>query len=290
MQGKLNGMGKERQDGLHRDDRLGAMLSAANPVPELLSWRQIEQLVYDAPPARIPWYSRLLHAPAPLRYAMAPLLLAVVSAGTLWVMPAQSEQVGTMVLTALPAAWRTDDGAQLEVQKAAQDEFSALGIDPSNFQMITGERADKSQQLVLIMLEARQEQAQRIVSHLDAKYPALAAYTPEYVDIPGSPVANRLTQIVQRVRRGAKAQQSQTEVGREMLRALKSAGLNDVDIKVTPQPDGSLVVEIAASFSMKLQGHTQEELAAAGLDANTLGAARYQRLIEDLGAGPAEER
>jgi hypothetical protein len=276
-------MGKERQDNLQRDARLGMLLRSAEPNPELLSWRQVEQLVAAAPPARVPWYTQLLHAPAPLRYAMAPLLLAAASAGTLWVMPAQSEQVGTMVVTTLPSSWKANDAAQLEVQAAAQQEFDAQGIDHANLRLLTVEREGRDQ-LVFVMLEARQDQAERIVTRLDSKFPALAAFTPEYVDIPASPAANRLSQLVEQAQRAAGKHQDANEVARQMLKALHSAGLDDVDVEFKPQPDGSLVVEIAATFSMTLHGHTQEELTAAGLDATTLGEARYQRLQEQLGA------
>jgi hypothetical protein len=283
MQGKLNGMGTERQDSLQRDERLGAVLREAAAAPELLSWRQIEQLVAAAPPARTPWYSSLIHAPAPLRYAMAPFLIAAVSAGTLWVMPAQSQQVGTLVLTALPAAWGDNNAELAEVQQAAQDESAKLGLGQGQLTLMSADRAGQKQ-LVFTMLEARRPQAEQIIKRLDARYPALSAYTPEYVDITADPAANRLAQLVQEVRHGAGAKQDQTQLARQVLGALHSAGLDDLAIDVQPQADGSLVVEIAATFKMKLAGHTQEELQAAGLDANTLGEARYKQLVEQTGA------
>jgi hypothetical protein len=288
MRGKLNNsMGKQQAD-LQRDERLGALLRDAQPAPGLLSWRQVEQLVPAAPPPRRPWFDTLLHAPAPLRYAMAPLLLALVSAGTLWVMPAQSEQVGTMVVTTLPVAWTADNAALAEVQQSAQREFSALKLNQGSLQMLTAERAGQDR-LVFTMLEARRAQAEQVVGRLEAQYPALAAYTPEYVDVTADPQANRLAELVEKVRTGVGRQPDQSKVASQVLKALHAAGLSDVDVQVKPQPDGSVVVEIAATYSMKLRGHTQEELAAAGLDADTLGAKRYQQLLEQLGA-PAQGR
>ena len=281
MQAKQNNMGGNHKDDLRRDEHLGALLSESLPAPDLLSWRQIQDIVAAAPPIQVPWYSRLFNSPAPLRYAMAPLLVAAIGTGALWVMPAQSEQVGTMVLTTMPSAWSNDSAALVEVQQSAQREFTALNIPQSSLTMMSAER-EGQKQIVFTMTEAQRPQAQRVLAKLDAQYPALAAYTPKYIDLTADPAANRLAQLVEQVRRGAGSKQDQTQLARKVLQTLSGEGLQDVDIQVRPQADGSLEVEIAATFSLKLQGHSQEELEAAGLDARTLGQKRYQQLLEQV--------
>jgi hypothetical protein len=283
MQGKRNNVGLESEDSFQRDELLGALLRETGPAPELLSWRQIEQLVANAPAPAVPWYTRLLQSPAPLRYALAPLVVAAIGTVTLWVLPAQSEQVGTMVVTTMPSAWSTDSAALAEVQHSAQREFGTLGIGQGSLSMLSADR-DGRKQLVFTMSEAHQPQAAQVITKLEAQYPALAAYTPKYIDLTADSAANRLAQLVDQVKRGAGTKQNQTELGRKVLQALSGEGLQDVDIQVRPQADGSLEVDIAATFSTTVKGHTQEELKAAGLDAATLGQKSYQQLLEQVGA------
>jgi hypothetical protein len=124
---------------------------------------------------------------------------------------------------------------------------------------------DGQDQLVLMLLETREPQAQLVMDSLRRQFPLLAARPATFTDIKASPAANRLLQLVDHVQQAAGAKQGSTRMAREILSALHSSGLDKLDVtNVERQPDGSFIVEIEASFSINVDGHTQEDRAAGG--------------------------
>jgi hypothetical protein len=284
-------MNREQQP-MQRDEQLAALLRESVPSGELLSWRQISRLVASAPPVRRPWYSSILTSPAPLRYALAPFVLLLTATATLWVMPAQSRQVGTVVYTSLPSAWAQYDNAAdtmaldpasfAEVQSALDSEFTALRVPQGALHAFVVERAGRDQ-LVLTLLNATRGQAAEMMQRVNSRFPMLAALPQDYVDMETTPEGSRLAQLVEQVQHGASVGMSETQVAQQVLGALHSAGLDDLDVSYAPQADGSLLVSIEGQFSMQVAGHSQEELTQAAGGA-AQGKADAGRLLNALGA------
>ena len=86
------------QGELKRDDALGELLREA-AGPEILPWSRLEQLVAAAPPARVPWYGFMTTPARSARFAMGTAATLVLGTGLLAVVPAEADNVGTIVST-----------------------------------------------------------------------------------------------------------------------------------------------------------------------------------------------
>jgi len=69
-----------------------------------------------------------------------------------------------------------------------------------------------------------------------------------------------------------------------VLKELQEVGFQDIQIEVVRGTDGQVTVKVDAALDINIAGHTQEELAAAGLSEDTLGAEAYGDLLEQLAA------
>src|SRR5690606_38678092 len=120
----------ETEQGLSPE--LRELLQASHPAPEILSWDRVAALVESAPPVRVPWYMAFLESyQRQLRYAAVPLLVMLMLGG-MWVMPAQSLNVGTTVVAELPQDWSPDSPQFAELQQASMADFKALGLPQSD--------------------------------------------------------------------------------------------------------------------------------------------------------------
>lgn len=245
-------------DRLERDERIGALLRESAPQTELLSREQLSALVASAPPAKQAWYALLLKSPAPLRYALAPFALLFMLSIALSVVPAQSMQVGTMVYTMLPTDWERSSTAFAEVQAQSVREFAGLSLPQGVLHIFTAELAGRDQ-LVFTLVDADRVAAESFMQRLNARYPMLEAFRQDYVDMQTSPGGSRLAQLVQQVQHGARQGLDETQLARQVLGALHSAGLTGLDVSYETLADGSRVVRIEGEFSMQIQGHLQEE-------------------------------
>ncbi len=63
---------------------------------------------------------------------------------------------------------------------------------------------------------------------------------------------------------------------------MSDAGFDDVKITLTRSEDGTIVIEMDAVMRFAVQGHTQEELEAAGINDQLLGRELYEQLLDQL--------
>jgi len=281
--------GAEMDAALVRDPDLAATLRMLEPPAGLLSWSEVERIVADAPPVRVSWADRLgLGAFATagwrqLRYAVAVLLLLGVGTGVLAIVPAQSDQVGTLVLTRLPVAWQVGGVAFSEVEREAQSRFAALGIPQSSLYLKVGPR-DGLDDLGFALVGVDKAQAERFFGVLAKEYPALAAFPAEYVPIDSGRFGSRLNELfVTLLHRSEAGPLDKDALKLHVLKALREAGFRDIRITVRLAPDGTTVVDVDARMSFSVKGRTQEDLQAAGVDEKLLGPEAYEQLLGELG-------
>ena len=137
--------GKERWRDERRDSALGDLLRSSGEPRELISWTKVEFLVASAPPAKTAWWAGL--APDDVRPLRLPWRSARARAGvgTLAMLPAQSDQVGTLVLSSLPSAWQVGGSAFEEVTDAAMQRFTALNVAQGELFVMTGARSGRDE-------------------------------------------------------------------------------------------------------------------------------------------------
>jgi hypothetical protein len=269
--------------GLRRDPALGRLLSALQPAREVLPWRAVERLVAEAPAAPASWWAGLAYAGGrQLRYATALVLLLGLGTGVLAVLPAHSDQVGTVILTQLPGVWPVGSPAFREVEQAAQAQFAALAVPQSDLYVEVGPGRGR-QQLAFALLGVNRERAAGFYSVLKAKYPALAAFPVEYLAIDTDRVGSLLHELALRAVRPALLRPlSQDELRLQLLRALKGCGFEDIKISVRRGADGTTYIEVDARMKFAVVGRTQEELDAAGLNEQLLGPEAYRQVLDNL--------
>jgi len=275
--------GLDGSDELKRDAALGGLLASADSSRELLSWRAVEQLVAKASPVRVPWYASLTRAGGrPLRYAMALSLLLLMGTGLLAIAPAQSDQVGTLILTKLPSAWQVDGPAFTEVRNHADAEFTALGIPQAEMFVVVGERAGRDE-LAFVMLGVDRGSAEGFLTAVTRAYPALDAFTADFSSLNTDRFGSRLNELVYNLTHAGSAVTSDDESLKVfVLKTLAGLGFRDVEnISIERRADGKIVITIDAALELSVeQGRTQEELSAAGLSEELLGSSEFQRLLD----------
>jgi len=268
--------------GVERDPRIASMLSALEPAGDVLGWDNARRIVHSAPPVRVPWYATLTHRAArPLRLAVAPLLVLLM-VGVMWLMPAQSEQVGTLVLTKLPTAWDYGSAEFAEIETFARNSFAQREIPQGELYIKIG-TTDGRPQLAFVLLGAEEQLARDYFAALKQKFPALAAFDERYSDVGTRRYGNLLEQVA-----GSLAGQpgihelSDEELKLVALKSMSDAGFDEVKIKLTRSEDGTIVIEMDAVMRFAVQGRTQEELEAAGINEQLLGRELYDELLGQL--------
>jgi len=276
---------RSEEDGLKRDPELGRLLSQLAPQRELLAWSDVQRLVDSAPPVRVTWAASLVQSGLrPMRYALAAFVLFGFGTGVLALMPAQSDVVGTTVLTQLPAVWPVGSAEFKEVESAAQAQFKALGVPQSDMYVKVGAAAGQ-QQLAFAMLGFDRAQAEQFFGALAQKYPALRVVKPQYIAIDLDRAGSRLHELVLEVLKPELLRPlGEDALKGNVLRSLKQCGFDDIKINVYRGADGTTYIEVDARMKFAVTGRTQEELEASGLSEQVLGGEVYQQLLRDAGA------
>jgi len=270
-----------QEPGMERDPRIVSMLGALEPAGDVLGWDKARRLVLSAPSARVPWYGAFSFAARPVRLAVAPLLVLLMI-GVLWMMPAQSQQVGTMVLTKLPSAWDYGSPEFKEIETYARNSFAERAIPQGELFIKIGTTGGRPQ-LAFVLLGADEQQARDYFAALKGKFPAVAAFVENYIDVGASQYDNLLEQIAGKLAGHPDIHKlSDEELKLVALKAMSDAGFDKVDISVTRNDDGTIVIEMDAVMRFAVQGHTQEELEAAGFNEQLLGHDLYQALLGQL--------
>ena len=278
---------EQSREALRPDPALGRLLTAVDRSAEMMPWPAIENMVAEAPPVRTSVWSRLLAIGGnQLRWATAAAASLMIATGLLAVMPAQSDQVGTLVLTSMPSAWDADGPAFSEVKAEAERRFDLLAAPQSDLFMVVGER-DGRDELALAMLGVDDAAAGEFFSGLCRQYPALDAFDAEYVPIDTNRFGNRLNELLYRVSHaGGLETMDDDTLKAETVKALANSGFGDVrNVEIQRLPDGRIIIKVEASLDVAVErGHVQDELEAAGLSPELLGADNFQRLLDELAA------
>jgi len=263
---------------------LGRLLKLLDSAGEPLPWSAIEQLVADAPAVRVPWWSlRATPSLRQLRYAMATLVVALFGVGLLAVMPAQSDQVGVLVLTKLPSAWTGDGSVFTEAKATANQLFNGLDVAQSDLSIIIGERAGRDE-LAFVLMGIDRPTAERFMQSLYKASPALEAFRAEYSPIDSGRFGSRLNELAYSVSHGGSLERlTDKELTAHVLHTLADAGFGVENVSIDRRADGTIIIEVDASLTVTVEmGRTQEELKAAGLSPELVGEENFQRLLTEV--------
>jgi hypothetical protein len=247
------------RDGLKRSAQLAHLLREAE-APEVLSWSRAVALVDSAPPARVQFFS-LPKSAQPMRLAGGLAGLLVLGTGTLAVIPAQADHVGTIISTPLPTAWSAGSAQMDEFKAAAQRGFSDLGLPGSQLYVLNVAEADGRPELAVVMQNVNNEQARAFYAGLAESYPALDSdsFEPRVADIAGDSPGSVLSTVVAGMLQPAQLSGlTDAEARLHVLKALSGMGLTPTEVSTSRRPDGTLVIEIEAQMEIQVQGHTQE--------------------------------
>lgn len=267
------------------DPAMGRLLLSVDKSAELMPWSAVEQMIAQAPPVRMSMWSRLLATGNhQLRWASAAAASLMVATGLLAVMPAHSDQVGTLVLTSMPSAWDAGSAAFNEVKTEAERRFDLIAAPQSDLFMVVGER-DGRDELALAMLGVDDGDAGEFFSDLCLQYPALDAFDAEFVSIDTDRFGSRLNELLYRISHaGGLETMDDATLKTETIKALANSGFSDVrNVEIQRLPDGRIIIKVEASLDVAVErGHMQEELEAAGLSPELLGEDNFQRLLDEL--------
>lgn len=263
---------------------LGRLLESLDSAGEPLPWPAVERIVAQAPPVAAPWWSlRLYQGARQVRYALAALALIVFGTGVLAVMPAHSDQVGTLVLTKLPSTWTTDGPVFTEAKQTASQLFGNLAVPQSNLSIIIGER-DGRDELAFVLMGIDRPAAKGFMESLYEASPALAAFNAEYTTIDSGRFGSRLNELAYSISHGGSLERlSNEDLTAHILQSLSQAGLRVESVKIDRQPDGKIIIEVDASLKVTVEmGRTQEDLEAAGLSKELVGEDNFQQLLNEV--------
>jgi hypothetical protein len=273
----------ERESGFTPEFR--ELLRSCDPSPELMSWNQVVSLVESAPPVRVPWYMEILSAnQRQLRFAAAPLLVLVLIGG-MWVMPAQSLNIGTTVISNLPGDWSYNSPQFQELNTVSRSSFDELALPQTNMQlMVMPEGA--SQKLVMVLSGLDEAQTANFYGKLQERFPALAAMEHELYPIETKKHENLLADMTAKIG-GMKQVEglSDNQLKLHVKDILDEAGFTNVKLTVSRSTGGKVLIDVEADFDAK---GNQSELSIsdfhdAGYDRDTLGSETYEILLEEFG-------
>lgn len=273
-------------EALRPHPELGRLLSALDTAEEPLPWSAVQQLVAEAPPVKVTWADVLARRSVrQLRYAMAAMVVVCFGVGMLAVLPAHSNQVGTLVLTKLPSSWDADGVVFNEAKGTSTRLFSALDKPQSELNIVIGERAGRDE-LAFVMMGIDQQSAEDFMAALYAELPALAAFGADYSAIDTERFGSRLSELAYSISHGGSLDQlSDDELTTYVLRSLAASGFGVEDLRIERRADGKIIIEVEASLTVTVEmGRTQEELEAAGLSEELVGEENFQRLLTELAA------
>ncbi|MCC7477355.1 hypothetical protein IT575_02755 [bacterium] len=273
-----------------RDAQWRELLACAEPRQELLDsvlpWQRVLSLVEAAPPVKPHWSDLLFsRVSRQTRFALAAVALAVGSAAGLAVMPAQSDQIGTVVLARVPMAWEAGGAELAEVEAAAEASFSKLPHSEQAdmyFLPLKSSDGDAHPTLAIAFLNVDSAQAEQVFEGLAQRFPGLSTGVAEYHDIQSQVFENRLQELLSGLREpGRYRGLGEAQIRSEVLRQLHSAGLAPESISIERTADGGLKIEVSATMDINVAGgHLQEALGDIGLSPELLGSEAYEQLME----------
>lgn len=264
----------------------GRLLDLLDAAGEPLPWSAIERIVDQAPPVRTHWWATGVGRGArQLRYALAAIVLAIFGTGILAVMPAHSDQVGTLVLTKLPSSWSADSQVLIEAKQTANQLFNELAVPQSNLSMIIGERAGRDE-LAFVLMGVDKPAAKTFMASLYDESPALAAFSAEFSLIDSGRFGSRLNELAYSVSHGGQLDRlTDDQLTAHVLHSLSQAGFGVDSLTIERRSDGKIIIEVEASLKVTVEmGRTQEELEAAGLSEELIGEENFQRLLSEVAA------
>lgn len=282
---KLQGSPEAARDALWRDLLLSAE-APASQLDQILPWNKVLHLVDRAPAERVAWPDLVFgRVSRQARFALAAVAMAFVGAGSLAVMPAQSDQIGTVVLAKVPVAWQAGGPELAEVQAAAESRFSSLSLsDQADMYFLPLKAAENETHptLAIAFLNVEANQAEQLFDGLAEQYPGLRSGEPKFKDIQSQVFENRLQELLGGLREPGRFRGlGEAQIRSEVLRQLRGAGLSPDSINVQRTPEGGLRIEISASMDINVDsGHVQEALDQIGLSREILGDEAFEQLTE----------
>jgi hypothetical protein len=250
-----------QRDGLKRSDRLAQLLREAE-APEVLPWSRAVAIVESAPAARAPFFS-LPRLAQPMRLAGGFAAALVLATGTLAVIPAQADHVGTIISTQLPSAWTASSEQMAEFKREANRQFGELGLPGSQLYVLNVAEANGRPELAVVIQNVETSQARAFYAGLADKYPALdsESFEPRVEDIEGESPGSVLSTVVAGMLQPAQLRGlSEAEARVHVLKALSGMGLTPTEVRTSRRADGTLVIEIDAQMEVPVQGHMQDDL------------------------------
>jgi hypothetical protein len=270
---------------LTRSPRLADLLKSADTDPRLLSWSAAQAIVESAPPVQASWLRQWSAGSVRgLRYGLSSLLALGFGTGLLAMLPAHSDNVGTMIVTDLPSAWTAGSVQMEQFQAGARERFAALDLPQSELYVLDVAQSGERPELALALLNVDEPAARHYFDALADKYPAIEAYPAEYGAIDTELAGNRLNELfLQMTNPGALNGADENEIHGRVLGTLGRLGLTPLSVETERLADGTLVVEIDAEMSIAVEGASPAALESHNLSPDTLGDAAYQRLLTELG-------
>lgn len=261
------------------------LLRSCEPSPELMSWNQVVSLVESAPPVHVPWFMEFLSGnQRQLRFAAAPLLVLVLIGG-MWVMPAQSLNIGTTVISDLPGDWTHSSPQFQELNAVCRASFDELALPQTNMKlMVVPEGA--SQKMVMVLSGVNAQQTSKFYGSLQERFPALAAMEHELHPIETKTHENLLADMTARIG-GMKQVEglSDNQLKLHVKNILDEAGFTNVKLTVSRSASGKVLIDVEADFENRGNQSelTIDDLNNAGYDRDSLGSETYEILLDEMG-------
>lgn len=273
----------ETEQGLSAE--LRDLLRSSQPSVEIMSWDRVVALVESAPPVRVPWYLAFLDSyQRQLRYAAAPMLVLLMVGG-MWMMPAQSVNVGTTLVADLPSDWGHDSPQFTELKAASLSKFEDMAIPQSGMKLFLIGAAE-GQQLVIVMRGVDGDAAQAYYDGLSGDFPVLAAVHHDAHPIEARIHDNMLREVGSRLGGAQKIDEmDDNQLSLLVFEVLEEAGLSNIRLDIKRNEDGRVRIDVQAD--PEGMGSTSElsllELRELGYNAGNLGPDADNTLIDEIG-------
>ena len=256
------------------------LLRSSDPADGMMSWNQIVSLVENAPPVHVPWYLEFLgNYQRQLRFAAAPLMIMLLIGG-MWAMPAQSLNVGTTVISDLPADWTYNSPQFQELNTASRADFSELELPQSSMRLLLMPK-DESQRLVMVLSGVSKAQAGTFYSSLQQQFPVLAAMNHELYPIETTMHENLLADVTARFGEMKQVEGlNDNQLSLLVKNMLDESGFTNVKLSVNRAASGRVQIEVLADYdgTGSQSELSLDELEEAGYDETSLGKDAYNTL------------
>ncbi len=273
----------ETEQGLSRE--LRELMQATHPAGEFMSWDRVVALVESAPPVRVPWYLAFLDGyQRQLRYAAAPLLIMLMVGG-MWIMPAQSLNVGTTVVAELPQDWSYDSPQFMELRTASKSEFDSLNLPQASMKLLMMPQ-DNGQKMVMVLSGVDSAQADSFYGSLAGHFPVLAALPHELHPIEAKLHDNLLREVSSRIAGIRQVEGlNDNQLSLLVMDVLTEAGFSNIRLDIQRTQSGRVQIDVEADLedSGSISELTIDELRDAGYGPGSLGPDAYKTLLDEIG-------